>query len=84
MRKKEHAKVVLARLQAHRSGIVDVFLGQQFPELFKASARKGRQRLGHLGKVAEGHKTSAAICQLTDVFTSTAGVKVGRESRRKT
>ena len=74
VRKKYDAKIVFPGLQAHCGRITDVFRDHRFPELFKSSPRKSRQRLRHLRKIAERDKSAAPVGQFANVFPGAGGV----------
>src|SRR5205809_2217011 len=83
MRKKNDAEVVLACLQADRSRVMNVLRQQRLSELLEATARKGRQWLGHIANISKRRKPSAAIGEFADVFACSAGIESGGKLRRK-
>ena len=84
VRKKDHAEVVFAGLQADGSRVVNILRDQGLPELVESPARERRQRLSHFRHIGKSHKPAAAIRQFADVFSSATGVEVARKLRRET
>ena len=68
MREQDDAEIVFAGLQADGCQVTNVFLCQYALEILEAPARKGRQRLSHVGDVAEGEEPAAPVGKLADIF----------------
>src|SRR5580765_8856187 len=68
MREKDYAEVVFPSLQANCGQVPDVFFRNDPFEIFELAARQCRQRLRHLGHVAESEEATAAIGEFYDVL----------------
>src|SRR5262249_5789034 len=79
MGEKDDSEIVLARLQANCSRVVDAFGEQRVAELLEAPARECRQGFGHIAQISKRIEPGTAIGQLADVFAGTRRVQLRRE-----
>src|ERR1043165_6139365 len=83
MREHHHPKIVFASLKAYGRDIAYIFFSQHLAELFESAARKRRQRLRHVGNIAEGKYAAAAVSELADVLASSGLFQFVDELGRK-
>src|SRR2546430_6871642 len=83
MRKKNDAEIVFTRLQADRSGVMNVLRKKRFTELLEAPPRKCRERLVHIAQISKRRQPSTAIRQFADVFSRPGGIELRGKLRRE-